>query len=201
MAKFARPEDDPVKRLNADGVYAVLVILWIVAVWVVALYIAADAATDTSAGVGGNSFLLGCSLATAGVVTAFSLREFLAAYRRSRGARDSQLNVFGTIGERDMTKLGLYVALEAKTGKEAELAAFLTGALPLVEAEPATTAWFALRMGPSSFGIFDAFADEAGREAHLAGEVAKALMAKASELLAKPPSINKIDVLADKLPG
>ena len=77
-----------------------------------------------------------------------------------------------------MTKLGLYVALEAKTGKEAELAAFLTGALPLVEAEPATTAWFALRMGPTSFGIFDAFADEKGREAHLAGEVAKALMAK-----------------------
>jgi quinol monooxygenase YgiN len=101
----------------------------------------------------------------------------------------------------DMTKLGLYVALEAKTGKEAELAEFLIGALPLVEAEPATTAWFALRMGPTSFGIFDAFADEKGREAHLAGEVAKALMAKASELLAKPPSINKIDVLADKLPG
>jgi quinol monooxygenase YgiN len=101
----------------------------------------------------------------------------------------------------DMTKLGLYVALEAKTGKEAELAAFLIGALPLVEAEPATTAWFALRMGPTSFGIFDAFADEKGREAHLAGEVAKALMAKAPELLAKPPSINKIDVLADKLPG
>jgi quinol monooxygenase YgiN len=101
----------------------------------------------------------------------------------------------------DMTKLGLYVALEAKSGKEAELAAFLIGALPLVEAEPATTAWFALRMGPSSFGIFDAFANEAGREAHLAGEVAKALMAKVPELLAKPPSINKIDVLADKLPG
>jgi quinol monooxygenase YgiN len=100
-----------------------------------------------------------------------------------------------------MTKLALYVALEAKPEKEAELAEFLKSALPLVEAEPATTAWFALRMGPSSFGIFDAFADEAGREAHLAGAVAKALMAKAPELLAKPPSINKIDVLADKLPG
>jgi quinol monooxygenase YgiN len=101
----------------------------------------------------------------------------------------------------DMTKLGLYVALDAKTGKEAELAAFLSGALPLVEAEPATTAWFALRMGPSRFGIFDAFADEKGREAHLSGAVAKALIAKAPDLLAKPPSIEKIEVLADKLPG
>jgi quinol monooxygenase YgiN len=100
-----------------------------------------------------------------------------------------------------MAKFGLYVALEAKAGKETELATFLSGALPLVEAEPATTAWFALRMGPSRFGIFDAFADEAGREAHLAGAVAKALMAKAPELLAKPPSIEKIEVLADKLPG
>jgi len=100
-----------------------------------------------------------------------------------------------------MTKLGLYVALDAKTGKEAELAAFLSGALPLVEAEPATTAWFALRMGPSRFGIFDAFADEKGREAHLSGAVAKALIAKAPDLLAKPPSIEKIEVLADKLPG
>jgi hypothetical protein len=87
MAKLATPEHHHIKRFNADGVYAVLVVLWIVAVWVVALYVAADAASDTSAGVGGNSFLLGCSLATAGVVTAFSVREFLAAYRRWRGAR------------------------------------------------------------------------------------------------------------------
>jgi hypothetical protein len=85
MAKLATPEHEHVKRLNADGVYAVLVVLWIVAVWVVALYVAADAANDTSAGVGGNSFLFGCSLATAGVVTAFSLREFWTAYRRWRG--------------------------------------------------------------------------------------------------------------------
>jgi len=91
-----------------------------------------------------------------------------------------------------------------------QLENFLIGALPLVEAEPNTTAWFAIRMGPSTFGIFDAFSDEKGREAHLSGEVAKALMAKAPELLAlmakapellaKPPSIEKIDVLADKLP-
>jgi len=73
-----------------------------------------------------------------------------------------------------MTKLGLLVTLEAKAGKEAQLANFLTGALPLVEAEPETTAWFAIRMGPSTFGIFDAFADERGRGAHLSGEVAKA---------------------------
>jgi len=100
-----------------------------------------------------------------------------------------------------MTKLGLYVALEAQPGKEAALAEFLIDALPLVDAEPKTVAWFALRMGPTSFGIFDAFADESGREAHLAGAVAKALMAKAPELLAKPPSIERIEVLADKLPG
>jgi quinol monooxygenase YgiN len=70
-----------------------------------------------------------------------------------------------------------------------------------VNQEPETTAWFALKMGPSTFGIFDAFPSEAGRDAHLSGEVAKALMAKASDLFAKPPQINKVDVLADKLPG
>ena len=74
-------------------------------------------------------------------------------------------------------------------------------ALPLVNQEPDTTAWFALKMGPSTFGIFDAFPNEQGREAHLNGAVAKALMAKASELLAKSPEIHKVDVLADKLPG
>ena len=77
-----------------------------------------------------------------------------------------------------MTKLALYVALEAKPGKEAQLADFLISALPMVEAEQDTTVWFAMQMGPSTFGIFDAFLDEKGREAHLFGEVAKALMAK-----------------------
>ena len=99
-----------------------------------------------------------------------------------------------------MTNLGLFVVLEAKPGKEMQLKNFLIGALPLVEAEPDTTAWFAIRIGPSTFGIFDAFSDETGREAHLSGEVAKALMANAPELLATPPSIEKIDVLAEKLP-
>jgi len=100
-----------------------------------------------------------------------------------------------------MTKCSLYVHLEAKPGKEQEVADFLVSALPLVNQEPETTAWFALKMGPSTFGIFDAFPSEAGRDAHLSGEVAKALMAKAADLFAKPPQINKVDVLADKLPG
>lgn len=100
-----------------------------------------------------------------------------------------------------MVKLALYVHLEAKPGKEGDVEAFLLGGLPLVEQEPATAAWFALKLGPSSFGIFDAFDDEAGRDAHLNGQVAAALMAKAGELLASPPSINKVDVLAAKLPG
>jgi quinol monooxygenase YgiN len=102
--------------------------------------------------------------------------------------------------EEIMASLGLYVSLEAKPGKEAQLSDFLMGALPLVEAERDTVAWFALQMGPSAFGIFDVFNDETGRNAHLAGEVAKALMAKAPELLAKPPSIEKVDILIDKLP-
>jgi quinol monooxygenase YgiN len=100
-----------------------------------------------------------------------------------------------------MVKTALLVSLEAKPGKEADVAAFLRGGLPIVEEEPATTAWFAIQIGPSSFGIFDAFPDEAGRQAHLTGRVAAALGARAAELLSKPPSIEKVDVLAAKLPG
>ena len=100
-----------------------------------------------------------------------------------------------------MVKLALWVRLEAKAGKEAEVESFLKGGLAIVEEEPATIAWFAIRLGPSTFGIFDAFPDEAGRQAHLSGRVAAALMAKAADLLAQPPSIEKIDVLAAKLPG
>ena len=100
-----------------------------------------------------------------------------------------------------MVKVALYVQLEAKPGKEDEVEQFLNSGLALVEEEPETTVWFALRMGQSTFGIFDAFPNEAGRQAHLSGKVAAALMAKASELLAKPPVIQKIDVLAAKLPG
>jgi quinol monooxygenase YgiN len=100
-----------------------------------------------------------------------------------------------------MVTKALYVRLDAKPGKEAEVEAFLKSGLPIVREEPGTLAWFGIRIGPSTFGIFDAFPDEAGREAHLTGRVASALMAKASELLARPPIIEKVDVLASKLPA
>ena len=99
-----------------------------------------------------------------------------------------------------MSKVALYVPLESKPGKEKEVAEFLKSALPLVNAEPGTVSWFAIQEGPSSFAIFDTFDDEAGREAHLNGKVAAALMAKADALFAKPPQIFKIDILAQKLP-
>lgn len=100
-----------------------------------------------------------------------------------------------------MVKTALLVRLEAKPGKETEVEGFLRAGLPVVRDEPATIAWFAIRLGPSTFGIFDAFPDEAGRQAHLSGRVAAALMAKAPELLAEPPVIEKVEVLAAKLPG
>lgn len=99
-----------------------------------------------------------------------------------------------------MVTVALLVRLEAKPGKETEVESFLRGGLPLVQDEPETTAWFGIRLGPSTFGIFDAFPNEAGRQAHLSGKVAAALMAKASELFAQPPAIEKVDVLAAKLP-
>lgn len=100
----------------------------------------------------------------------------------------------------DTVKVALYVRLEAKPGQEAEVEKFLRGGLALVEQEPATIAWFAIRMGPSTFGIFDAFPNEAGRQAHLSGAVAAALMAKSAELFSQPPKIEKIDLIAAKLP-
>ena len=99
-----------------------------------------------------------------------------------------------------MVKVALLVRLEAKPGKADEVAKFLRGGLAIVQDEPATTAWFAIQLGPSTFGIFDAFPDDAGRQAHLSGRVAAALMAQAPELLAQPPVIEKVDVLAAKLP-
>ncbi len=98
-----------------------------------------------------------------------------------------------------MAKVALLVRLVAKSGKEEEVAAFLSSALPLAQAEPATLAWFALRLSKSEFGIFDAFPDDAGRKAHLNGPIAAALMAKAGELLAEPPKIEPVDLLAVKL--
>jgi quinol monooxygenase YgiN len=100
----------------------------------------------------------------------------------------------------DSARVALYVHLEAKPGKESEVAGFLQAGLRLVEAEPATTTWFAMQIGPSTFGIFDTFPDDAGRQAHLEGQVAAALMAKAGDLLANPPAIHKVDILAAKLP-
>ena len=96
-------------------------------------------------------------------------------------------------------KLGLFATLKAKPGKETEVEAFLKSALPLANQEAGTVVWFALRLDAATFGIFDAFADETGREAHLTGPIAAALMAKWKELLSEPPKIQKIDVLAAKL--
>jgi quinol monooxygenase YgiN len=99
-----------------------------------------------------------------------------------------------------MVKVALLARLVAKSGKEEEVAAFLSSALPLAEAEAATIVWFALRISKNEFGIFDAFPDEAGRKAHLNGPIAAALMANAGELLAEPPKIEQVDLLAVKLP-
>jgi quinol monooxygenase YgiN len=98
-------------------------------------------------------------------------------------------------------RTALLVRLQAKPGKEAEVAKFLEGGLPIVEEEPATITWYAIKLGPSTFGIFDTFPDDAGRQAHLGGKVAAALMAQAPELLASAPSIEKVEILAAKLPG
>ena len=97
-----------------------------------------------------------------------------------------------------MEKQALLARLEAKPGKEAEVREFIKGALDLAKAEPLTIRWYALQLGPSTFGIFDTFGGEEGRQAHLSGPIAKALMAKAAELLAKPPLIESVDLLAVK---
>jgi quinol monooxygenase YgiN len=95
-------------------------------------------------------------------------------------------------------KFAILALLEAKPGKEAEVEAFLKSAKPLAEAEPATTTWYAVKLGPNKFGVFDTFADEAGRKAHLSGEIAKALFAKAEELFAVPPQVEMLEILASK---
>jgi quinol monooxygenase YgiN len=100
----------------------------------------------------------------------------------------------------DSARVGLYVRLQAKPGQEAALQQFLCDGLSLAEDEPASTAWFAIRMAPATFGIFDVFPNEESRKAHLSGPIATALMAKADELLAEPPRIEQVDVLAAKLP-
>ena len=100
-----------------------------------------------------------------------------------------------------MVSKALCVTLEAKPGKESQVAEFLLGGLAIVRQEPGTTAWFAIRFSATKFGIFDAFPDDAGRDAHLGGKVAAALMASAPDLLAVAPKIEKVDVLAVKMPG
>jgi len=100
-----------------------------------------------------------------------------------------------------MLKLGLLVRLEAKAGKEREVVEFLNNGLALANQEPMTATWFALRLGPTTFAIFDAFAEETGRQHHLSGPIAQALMAKAPALLAEPPTIERVEVLGAKLPA
>lgn len=96
-----------------------------------------------------------------------------------------------------MVRVGLYVKLQAAPGKESDVEAFLNQGLGLVQEEPGTIVWYALRLGPASFAIFDAFEDESGRDAHLNGRVAHAL-GENGELFAEPPSIEKLDVIAAK---
>jgi quinol monooxygenase YgiN len=100
-----------------------------------------------------------------------------------------------------MVRVGLFVRLQAKPGRELDVENFLRQALQLVDAEDDTLVWFALRLAPDTFAIFDAFPDDQGRQAHLSGEVASALMAKAPDLLAAQPTIEHANIIAGKLPG
>lgn len=100
-----------------------------------------------------------------------------------------------------MTKVALFVKLEAKPGKEDDVAAFLEQGAQMSQDEPGTVAWFGVRFGPSTFGVFDAFDDDSGRDAHMNGDIAAALMENAPDLFAEEPKIEKLDVLGDKLPG
>jgi quinol monooxygenase YgiN len=95
-------------------------------------------------------------------------------------------------------QLAILAVLDAKPGKEQEVEAFLKSALPMAQAESATVRWYALKLGPAKFGIFDTFADQTGRDAHLAGDIAKALFARADDLFAKPPAIEQPNILAAK---
>ena len=99
-----------------------------------------------------------------------------------------------------MANVALWVQLEAKKGKETEVESFLREALSVVNNEQGTTSWYALKLGPTSYGIFDTFPTNQEREAHLSGAVANALKERASELLSKQPTIERMDILASKLP-
>jgi quinol monooxygenase YgiN len=99
-----------------------------------------------------------------------------------------------------MDQLAIWAQVEAKPGKEQEVEEFLKSARSLAVAEKGTTTWYAVKLGPSTFGIYDTFPDEKAREAHLTGEIAKALFAKAKELFSKPPEVHKLSILAAKAP-
>lgn len=100
-----------------------------------------------------------------------------------------------------MTTLGLYIHLEAKPGREFEVENFLRDAMPWAREEMGTTSWFACRIGPSTFSLFVAFPDEYARRAHLEGKVAASMISRAPDLFARPPIVERMDILADKLPG
>jgi quinol monooxygenase YgiN len=108
--------------------------------------------------------------------------------------------MFATTAVSPALALGLFVRLEAKPGREADVTAFLEQGLQLAHEEATTPLWFALRIGPTTFGVFDAFRDAAGRERHLSGPIAQALMAQAPDLLVAPPTIERLEVLGAKLP-
>jgi quinol monooxygenase YgiN len=97
-----------------------------------------------------------------------------------------------------MAKLALYVALKAKPGKESDIEAFLKQGAEMSKAETGTVTWYGIKEGPGSYAVFDTFNDEAGRDAHLSGDIAKALMAKADELFSNKLEIHKIQIIADK---
>jgi quinol monooxygenase YgiN len=103
--------------------------------------------------------------------------------------------------EVSMDKLALLVLLNAKPGKDQEVEAFLKSAQPLAQREANTRTWYAVKLSPGKFGIFDTFKDETGRNAHLSGEIAKALFAKAEDLFSTPPLVEKLEILASKSPG
>jgi quinol monooxygenase YgiN len=100
-----------------------------------------------------------------------------------------------------MSKLAVLVLLDARPGKEKEVETFLKSAQPLAVRETGTSAWYAVKVGPGRFGIFDTFNDEDGRNAHLTGEIANALFAKAEDLFSKPPQVEKLEILASKAPA
>ena len=100
-----------------------------------------------------------------------------------------------------MDKFAIWAQLEAKPGKETEVEEFLKSAQPMAMKETGTTTWYALKIGAGKYGIFDTFADEKARNAHLNGDIAKALFAKAADLFAKAPEIDKPEILAAKVPG